>query len=163
MATLSQPSKLPGSGVTSLSERPKGESLWANSLRRLVRNRLAVIGFVIIVLMILVAIFADQIAPRGFAEANFKSGDSAPTWVTRVFPSMIPEGQEGGYVIIDESYTLGADALGRDLLSRIIYGSRVSLTVAFIGPLFAIAIGLFVGMAAGYFGGVVDNVLMITC
>lgn len=160
MATLSQPSKLPGSGVTSLSERPKGESLWANSLRRLVRNRLAVIGFVIIVLMIVVAIFADQIAPRGFAEANFKSGDSAPTWVTRVFPSMIPEGQEGGYVIIDESYTLGADALGRDLLSRIIYGSRVSLTVAFIGPLFAIAIGLFVGMAAGYFGGVVDNVLM---
>jgi oligopeptide transport system permease protein len=160
MATVSQPSKLPGSGITDLRERPKGESLWANSLRRLIRNRLAVVGFIIIVLMILMAVFAEQIAPYPYAQANFRSGDSAPLWVTRIFPGMIPEGQEGGYVIIDESYPLGADALGRDLLSRIIYGARVSLMVAFIGPLFAIAIGLVVGMAAGYFGGVVDNVLM---
>jgi oligopeptide transport system permease protein len=68
--------------------------------------------------------------------------------------------EDGGYVTISDKYPLGADNLGRDLLSRIIYGSRVSLTVAFVGPLMSIIVGMLVGMSAGYFGGTIDNLLM---
>ncbi|MEP6988731.1 MAG: ABC transporter permease, partial [Chloroflexota bacterium] len=72
---------------------------------------------------------------------------------------MIPK-SEGGYVTISQKYSLGADKLGRDLLSRIVYGARISLAVAVIGPTFSILIGLVVGMIAGYVGGRVDNLLM---
>jgi ABC-type dipeptide/oligopeptide/nickel transport system permease subunit len=64
------------------------------------------------------------------------------------------------YVIVDNSYALGADQTGRDLFSRIIYGSRVSLAVAFIGPFVSLMIGLSFGLVSGYFGGRVDNIMM---
>jgi ABC-type dipeptide/oligopeptide/nickel transport system permease subunit len=64
------------------------------------------------------------------------------------------------YVTVSENYFMGTDNLGRDLWTRILYGSRVSLAVAFVGPLFATAIGLFMGLMAGYFGGWVDNIIM---
>ncbi|MCL1946050.1 MAG: ABC transporter permease [Chitinivibrionia bacterium] len=60
-------------------------------------------------------------------------------------------------------YILGADSRGRDLFSRIIYGSRVSLTIGFAGVFFAMTFGLLVGAIAGYFGGVIDNILMRFC
>jgi peptide/nickel transport system permease protein len=60
-------------------------------------------------------------------------------------------------------YILGADSRGRDLFSRIVYGSRVSLTIGFAGVFFAMTFGLLVGAIAGYFGGVIDNILMRFC
>jgi oligopeptide transport system permease protein len=68
--------------------------------------------------------------------------------------------QDGGYVEVSDRYPLGADFLGRDLLTRIIYGARVSLSVAFIGPAVALAIGIGVGLTSGYSGGWVDNLIM---
>jgi len=68
--------------------------------------------------------------------------------------------QNGGYVEVSNRYPLGADYLGRDLLTRIIYGARVSLSVAFIGPAVALLIGISVGLASGYSGGWVDNLIM---
>lgn len=158
MAVLNSQQTATG-GVVQLKERPKGESLWTQSWKRLRRNRLAVLGLIIIVLNILVAIFASSLAPRPYERQTLVDNNAVPLWVTRVFPNMKPK-SEGGYVNISDAYTLGADSLGRDILSRIIYGTRVSLMVAFVGPAVSIMVGVLVGMAAGYFGGIVDNLLM---
>jgi oligopeptide transport system permease protein len=146
--------------VTRLGARPKGESLWADAWRRLRRNKAALLGLIIILINLLVALFAPLIAPKDPTQQVLAHNSAAPEWLTRVFPNMKPKGTEGGFVTINNSYTLGADNLGRDLLSRIIYGSRVSLAVAIVGPFVSIVVGLIVGLVAGYAGGRVDNLLM---
>lgn len=159
MAVLEQEQNTLRSSVVTLKEPKQGESLWTKSWKRLLRNRAAVLGLVIIILNILVAIFAPVLAPRPYDRQVLADNNAAPLWVTKIFPNMIPR-EEGGYVTITDAYPLGADNLGRDILSRIIYGTRVSLQVAFVGPTVSILVGMLVGMLAGYFGGVVDNLLM---
>lgn len=159
MSSIPTTTTPPAGKVATLDAPVKGESLWRQSFKRLVRNRLAVFGLIVIVFFALIAIFAEQIAPMGFREQTLSDANTAPLWVTRVFPTMKPV-DEGGYIKINESYSLGADNLGRDLLSRIIYGTRVSLMVALIGPVVAIMIGVILGLIAGYFGGAVDNFIM---
>jgi oligopeptide transport system permease protein len=161
MAAIDQNSStaLP-TGVANLRKPVKGTSLWAESWKRLRRNRAALFGAVVILLNILMAIFAPVIAPKPYDRQVLADNNSAPAWVINLFPNMKPVGEEGGYVKVNDSYILGADNLGRDLLSRVVYGSRVSLTVAFVGPLVSIIVGLLVGMLAGYFGGATDNILM---
>jgi oligopeptide transport system permease protein len=73
---------------------------------------------------------------------------------------MKPVGVEGGYAKISDKYILGADYNGRDLLSRIIYGARISLAVALVGPLVSLSVGVTYGMISGYFSGRVDNLMM---
>ncbi len=138
----------------------RGDSLWADSFRRLRRNRAAIMGMLIILFFVVLAIFANQIAPYNYYQQDLMLNNAAPEWVTRLFPTMIPKGEPGGYVTITDKFALGADALGRDLFSRIVYGARVSLLVAFVGPLVAIVVGVAVGLLAGYWGGWVDNALM---
>jgi len=158
MATTTQND--PNRQVIRLGERNKGESLWQSSLRRLRRNKMAVLGLIIIIAFALIALFADFIAPYPYDKGTLSAANTAPTWVTKVFPSMIPVGQERGFIKINEAYTMGADRIGRDLFSRIIYGSRVSLMVAFIGPIVALSLGVTLGLLSGYFGGWVDNTIM---
>lgn len=146
--------------VIHLGERTKGESLWQSAVKRLRRNVMAMFGLAIILLFVLMALFADFIAPYPFDKGTLAASNAAPTWVTQVFSSMIPQGQPNGFVKIDESYPLGADKIGRDLFSRIVYGARISLMVAFIGPIVALSIGVTLGLLAGYFGGWVDNLIM---
>jgi len=141
-----------GAGGAPLSR--KSESLWADAARRLLRNRAAILGGVIVILLLLTAIFAPFIAPRTFAEQVLVDNNVVPSWVPRVFPSM------RDYARISEDYLLGADYVGRDLFSRIIYGTRISLTVALIGPLISLLIGVTFGSISGYFGGRVDNLMM---
>jgi oligopeptide transport system permease protein len=161
MAVIDQKQVTPlTSDVVNLRKPVKGTSLWAESWKRLRRNRAALFGVIVIVLNILMAIFAPVLAPKPFAEQVLADNNSAPQWIIDLFPSMKPVGEEGGYVKVNNSYPLGADNLGRDLLSRVIYGTRVSLMLAFVGPLVSILVGLLIGMLAGYFGGRVDNVLM---
>ena len=114
------------------------DSLWKDALRRLLRNKPAVVGGTVVLILILIALFAPLIAPYPFAEADFMDTFSPP----------------GG------RFLLGADFLGRDMLSRLIYGTRISLTVGALGALFAFTVGVLYGTISGYFGGRLDNVMM---
>jgi len=137
----------------------RGRSLTSDALSRLCRNRAAMLGAAIIVLNVLAAVFAPQLAPKAFDDADLLSCNAAPRWMTQVIPAMKPR-EAGGYVKIDDRYPLGADGNGRDLLSRILYGARISLSVALMGPLISVAIGFTVGLLSGYAGGRIDNLLM---
>lgn len=108
------------------------------ALRRLLKHKAAVIGALILGALIVVALFADQLAPSHFADGNLLANYAPPS---REFP-------------------LGADFLGRDMLSRLIYGTRISLAVAFLGAGIAFVVGLAYGVVSGYYGGKVDAVLM---
>ena len=124
----------------------KSRSQWSYARTRFLRHRLAVVSLVILILFALVAIFAKQIAPYGFDEIDLESID--PNTGLAKSPRL------------DGWHILGTDQLGRDYLSRIIYGIRTSLWVAFFVAIVATAIGTAIGALAGYYGGRVDNLLM---
>ncbi len=149
---VSLESKEFGAGGKPISQ--KGESLLKDSIRRLMRNRAAVVGGSIILILILTALFANLVAPFPFAEQTLVDQNKVPQWVLNLFPTMQP------YAQLSPDYLLGADYVGRDLFSRIVYGARVSLTVAFIGPLISLIIGVTYGSISGYFGGRLDNLMM---
>ncbi len=115
----------------------QASSLYRDAWRRLIRNRLAVAGGITVVLLCLVAIFADVIAPYPYAKANFGKIYEFPS---REFP-------------------LGTDQLGRDVLSRMIYGARVSMLVGLGAQVIIVLIGVPLGALAGYVGGRVDMLL----
>jgi len=150
---------LQGVSQIQLPTRIRGRSLTSDAFHRLYRNRAAMIGAVIISINILVALLASAIAPTSFDKAALANSNAAPAWVTNIFPGMKPR-EEGGYVKIDNGYLLGGDRLGRDLLSRILYGARISMAVAVVGPLISMIVGFIVGLVAGYRGGRIDNFLM---
>ncbi len=130
-------------------------SLWRDAFRRLFRNRMAVIGGIVIILMVLMAIFADDIAPYSYREGDSTEARTVPQWLVNIMP-----GDMGAYVKIGDKFPIGSDYLGRDLLSRIIYGSRVSMPVGFMGAMIALVIGLVYGCISGFYGGKTDNIMM---
>jgi oligopeptide transport system permease protein len=130
------------------------ESLWRDALRRLVRNKAAVVGGVIILILIFISLFAPLIAPKGYSDQVLIDNNKVPPWIVRLFPTMAP------YAKLSFQYPVGADYVGRDLLSRILYGTRVSLAVAFIGPILSLLIGVTFGSLSGYVGGRTDNLMM---
>jgi len=136
----------------------KSESLGKDAFRRLIRNRAALVGGIIIILLYVIMIFAGKIAPFDFAQQTLSEQNAVPPWLMKVFPGM----QAYGKPPVDNpnKYLLGADYVGRDILSRIIYGSRVSLIIAIIGPLISLVIGIIYGSISGFFGGRVDNIMM---
>jgi len=141
-------------GVAGVPRTQKGESLWLDAWRRLRRNRAAIVGGVIILLLAFMAIFADVIAPYTYYEQTLVDNNKIPPWILAIFPFMKP------YAKLSLDYLVGADYVGRDILSRIIYGSRVSLAVALIAPIISLAIGLVVGSISGFRGGRTDSILM---
>jgi len=105
-------------------------SLWKDAWRRLRRNRAAVAGLVFIGLLVLVAIFADAIAPYRYAAQDVTNANKAPTL----------------------AHLMGTDELGRDVLTRLMRGARISLAVALMAQALILLIGVPVGALAGYFG-----------
>ena len=111
--------------------------------RRFRKNRLAVAGGVVVLLVIAMGVFAPWIAPHDPTEANFFRRFRPPVWM------------EGG----SWEHPLGTDQLGRDILSRIVWGARASLTVGAIVIVLATTVGVVMGLVSGYYGGRVDAVI----
>ena len=113
-------------------------SLWSDAIGRLLKNKAAMVGAIILFLLIGCAILAPIIAPYSYSFQNLDLGASPPS----------------------SEHLLGTDILGRDLLSRILYGARISLLVGFVATGVALVIGVSWGIVAGYFGGRVDQIMM---
>lgn len=134
-------SSVPAAGVRTVP--PTGDtdvrasSLWRDGFRRLRRNKLAVSGAIVIVFLVFLALSADFIAPYTYTKTNFGRLNEPPS----------------------RDYPLGTDQLGRDMLSRMIYGARVSMLVGLGAQIIVVSIGVPIGAFAGYMGGSTDTVL----
>ncbi len=116
----------------------KGTSLWRDALRRLRRNKLALFGLCFVILAAALAIITPLIAPYSYEEQDLALGPSPPSG----------------------SHWLGTDYLGRDLLTRLLYGGRISLMVGFAATGVSLLIGVLYGATAGFLGGRTDSAMM---
>ncbi|WP_096186110.1 oligopeptide ABC transporter permease [Evansella halocellulosilytica] len=117
---------------------PKSLSPFQLAMRRFLKNKLAIAGIFILAFFVLVAVFADVIAthdPVQYDMYNIEAKASSENW-------------------------LGTDSSGRDNFSRLVYGSRISLTIGFFAMLFTLAIGITLGSLSGYYGGKIDSIIM---
>lgn len=119
-------------------ELEKGTSLWVDAWRRLLKNKMAVVSVVFIVVATLLAIIGPWISPFEVDAVNFDKIHHPPDWIN----------------------LFGTDSLGRDLFSRCLYGLKISLAVGLTATLVSFAIGVLWGAIAGYFGGTVDSLMM---
>jgi len=122
-----------------LNER-KPANLWRDAAIRFSRNKLAVGALFVVAMFVFMAIFADVISPSPYDKTNLTQSRKFPSW----------------------QYPLGTDTIGRDQLSRIIYGARVSLSIGLSVQIIAVVIGVSMGAAAGFLGGWVDTLVMGT-
>jgi oligopeptide transport system permease protein len=137
-------------GTLELDTLREERSLWGDAWRRLSRNRAAVAGIVVIVLITLVAIFAPFIAPYNPVQQSSNNSLRLPAWVQDKNPNRAGKPE----------HLLGTDAIGRDVFSQLVYGARVSLIVGFIPQIMILLIGVTLGLVSGFAGGRVDNALM---
>ncbi|MGC4189705.1 MAG: ABC transporter permease [Thermomicrobiales bacterium] len=114
------------------------EGLWKAAFRRLRKNKLALISLWFIVFLVLVAIFGPYLIPYSYAEQNYDLVTQGPSW----------------------AHPMGTDQLGRDMLARLVFGARVSITVGVVVQLVIVIIGVPMGAIAGYFGGWWDTIIM---
>ena len=123
-----------------LSYKPKdlGGSLWSDGWMRLKKNKLAIVSLCILGFLCITAVLTPIIAPYGYEEQNLLLGAVPPS----------------------SDHWLGTDVFGRDMLTRIMYGSRISLAVGFIASGVALCIGVLWGSLAGYSGGRIDAFMM---
>lgn len=144
---------LAGARDQSLANTRPSRSLWSDAWRRLRRNKMAIVGLAYLLFLGLVALFAPLIAPHNPVRAeNIRLSGQYRKAAWMEDPNPVRTGKW--------DYVLGTDSIGRDVLSRLIYGTRVSLIVGFIPMFCTLFIGVLVGLTAGYAGGWVDNLLM---
>ena len=124
--------------IQSSETEPVSSSLWRDAWIKLSKNRLAIFGLFILLTLILVSLLTPVIAPYGYEEQNLALGATAPS----------------------SAHLLGTDIFGRDMLTRIMYGGRVSLMVGFVATSVALVIGITWGAIAGFFGGRLDAIMM---
>jgi len=121
-----------------LLQSRKPRSLWRIAWKRLAKNKLALLGLGIVIFFVIVAILAPYITPYPWNEVDLSRALQPPSW----------------------KHLLGTDEFGRDIFSRIIYGTRVSLQFAFFAQLISISIGTILGLISGFYGGWVDDLIM---
>ena len=116
----------------------KKNSQFLEIMKRLAKNRLAVAGLIVIILLIILAFLAPVISPYPYEEAHLTDKLQKPS----------------------ATYLFGTDELGRDIFSRLLYGSRYSLRIGLIAVMISALGGIFLGSLAGYFGGNADLIIM---
>ena len=119
-------------------EQASGSSLWQDAWIKLRKNHLALFGLGVLIVLIISSLLTPWIAPYSYEAQNLDLGATAPS----------------------VSHWLGTDIFGRDMLTRIMYGGRVSLMVGFIATAVALIIGILWGAVAGFFGGKIDAIMM---
>ncbi|WP_137284955.1 ABC transporter permease [Halorussus salinisoli] len=132
------------------------------------RSLLAKLGVALVVAVILVAVFAPVLAPHDPRAQSLEESNLPPLGFSKQTTETSSEMVNGSievvnetvYVEADPAHPLGTDSLGRDMLSRVIYGARTSLLVGLLGTIIAAGVGVTVGLVAGYYGGRVDDALM---
>ena len=121
-----------------LEDIEEGTSLWKDAWHRLSKNKMSMIGLFVLLFLVIIAILTPWLAPYGYEQQNLALGAVGP----------------------NAEHWLGTDTLGRDLLTRIMYGGQVSLAVGFLATAVSLLIGVLWGTIAGYMGGKVDSVMM---
>lgn len=144
--TTSMLTNVPGT-VTPLATRDKARSPLGMALRRFQKNRLALLSLVIVLFTAYIAIAADSLVPFDPSGQNMQSG-------MQDAPSGVVDSATG------KVHVAGTDVLGRDLFSRLMIGTRVSLTVPIVTEAIVVLIGLPLGLLAGFYGGLVDDLIM---
>ena len=139
MATTTQITVSDGAGKSTAPPGP-----WREFWTAFSANRGAVIGLATIVVLLLVALLAPWIAPHAPNETNSAAFLQPPAW------------QQGGSM----SYLLGTDAIGRDILSRLMYGARLSLSIGVAVVALSVVVGIVLGLVAGFFRGVLEIAIM---
>ena len=117
---------------------PGSRSLWQDAVRRLARNNAAIVAGVLIVALFIIAVGANWVAPYSYTEGRIIDN----------------------YLRPNAEHLMGCDFMGRDVLSRLIYGARVSLSAAFVGAFTSFFIGVTYGLISGFVGGKTDNLMM---
>jgi len=131
--------ELPGvAGVAWPAPVARSESPFVQGLRRLRRSTTALIGVAVVAVLLIVAMFADVLAPQSPTASDQTQTFAVPSW----------------------DHPLGTDQLGRDMLSRVIHGTRISLIVGVSSVLLALFVGVPFGLIAGYYGGRIDGLVM---
>lgn len=138
---MTAPVLAPGSprGAALIQQAVRGRSLWDDALRRLLRNRAAVSGMIVLGVLVVAAIAGPWFAPYAYDAIN-----KDDVWVPP----------------LTHGHLLGTDSLGRDQFARLLMGLRVSLSIGLVATLVSLAIGVAWGAVAGFLGGVVDEVMM---
>jgi peptide/nickel transport system permease protein len=124
--------------TVAVARRPRVETLWSESWRRFRKHRLATVGMVVLLVMVVAVLVGPFVYKVPINEIDFKAKLKAPSW----------------------AHPLGTDDLGQDLLARMLYGGRISLAVGVAAMLIAIIAGTLIGAVAGHVGGATDHALM---
>lgn len=122
----------------------KENNFFVRWLKLLLKSKTGTLGLLIVILVSLAAIFASQLSPHDPTFQDYTQTNTPPMWL------------DGG----TSEHMLGTDNLGRDMLSRVIFGTQISLLVGVMSVIVAGVIGVMFGLLAGYFGGFIDNILM---
>lgn len=174
-------------GVNEFNQQMKSTSLWADAWKRLMKNKMASVGLWVVLIYILVSLFApilplypyeQQVIDHAYLPPSFKpAGEVLLKQKENYYAKVMKKEKRTEYneteletinhiketmndPVNQRHYFLGTDSLGRDMLSRTIYGGRISISIGLLGTITALIIGVLIGSIAGFVGGITDSILM---